>query len=80
MPDLIGYARVSTIHQDLDSQIADLRKFGCNGKIFAESDSGGNRLRPELAKCFDYLRPGDTLVIHHLEKLHSKTSSFLHVW
>lgn len=64
---LIGYARVSTQDQNLDSQIDALKAVGCK-KIFVEKVSGGKSAdeRPELAKALAYLRgidpdyPNDT--------------------
>ncbi len=57
----IGYARVSTLDQNLDYQLDELKKSGCT-KIFQEKTSSVNK-RPEFEKCLDYLREGDTLVV-----------------
>jgi hypothetical protein len=43
----IGYARVSTLEQNLDLQLRALEKAGCK-KIFREKVSGSNRERPHL--------------------------------
>jgi DNA invertase Pin-like site-specific DNA recombinase len=86
---LIGYARVSTADQNLDSQIDALKAAGCK-KIYQEKMSGVRDDRPELEKCLDYIRDGDTLVVlkldrlgrslHHLVKvvnlLHTKEANF----
>jgi DNA invertase Pin-like site-specific DNA recombinase len=41
---LIGYARVSTYGQTLDSQLEQLRKAGCNGRnIYREKMTGASR-------------------------------------
>lgn len=59
----IGYARVSTIGQNLDRQIAALRAQGIE-TIFREKASGKSlRGRPELEKAIDALGTGDVLVI-----------------
>jgi len=60
---LIGYARVSTIQQNLDRQLGALRGAGC-GIIFAEKASGKDvRGRPELERAIDALGAGDVLVL-----------------
>jgi DNA invertase Pin-like site-specific DNA recombinase len=65
---LIGYARVSTRDQKLHRQIDALTAAGCQ-RIFEEKLSGKNTDRPELAKCLDYLRRGDTIVVLELWRL-----------
>ena len=65
---LIGYARISTMHQDLDMQINALEKAGCI-KIFHEQASGAKEERKELRKCIEYLREGDCLVVWRLDRL-----------
>jgi len=65
---LIGYARVSTHDQSTALQHDALTRAGCI-RIFAESASGAQRERPELAKALDYMRPGLTLVVWKLDRL-----------
>ena len=58
----IGYARVSTIDQDLDIQVAKLKAEGCE-IVRSEKVSGGTREgRVELETVIQFLRPGDELV------------------
>ena len=64
----IGYARVSTEEQSLDSQLDKLNEIGCC-RIFTEKVSGAKADRHELKKCLEYLRAGDTLVIAKLDRL-----------
>jgi DNA invertase Pin-like site-specific DNA recombinase len=60
---LIGYARVSTIHQNLDRQLGSLRAAGCE-VVFAEKASGKDvKGRPELERAIDALGNGDVLVL-----------------
>jgi DNA invertase Pin-like site-specific DNA recombinase len=60
---LIGYARVSTIHQNLDRQLGALRAAGCE-VVFAEKASGKDvKGRPELERAIDALGAGDVLVL-----------------
>ena len=72
----IGYARVSTRDQNLNSQIDVLSKYGCN-RIFSEKVSGKKYKRTELDKCLDYLREGDTLVITKLDRLGRTTKQLI---
>lgn len=60
---LIGYARVSTVHQNLDRQLGALRAAGCQ-VVFAEKASGKYvKGRPELERAIDALGSGDVLVL-----------------
>lgn len=65
---LIGYARVSTQHQNLDLQRDALTKAGCE-RIFNDKLSGRRAERPGLSKALDMLRDGDTLVVWKLDRL-----------
>jgi DNA invertase Pin-like site-specific DNA recombinase len=65
---VFGYARVSTIDQNLDSQKDALKKYGCS-KIFFEKISGKNTVRPELDKLLDSLRENDVVVVYKLDRL-----------
>lgn len=60
---LIGYARVSTLHQNLAHQIGALQAAGCE-VVFAEKTPTENlKGRPELEKAIGALRSGDVLII-----------------
>ena len=69
-PDsLYGYARVSSIDQDLSLQRAALLAAGCD-VIRAEKASGARRdHRSELQGLLEFLRPGDTLVVTRIDRL-----------
>jgi len=64
----IGYARVSTYEQNLDLQIDDLKKNGCE-KIYEEKVSGSKADRPILQDMLKNLRSGDILVVWKLDRL-----------
>ena len=64
----IGYARVSTLDQNLDLQIDALNQAGCK-KIFQEKITGTKLKREQLQNAIDYLRAGDVLVIWKLDRL-----------
>lgn len=65
---LIGYARVSTGEQRLDSQIDALNANGVE-RIFADQISGSRRVRPELDRMLDQLRYGDVVVVTKYDRL-----------
>ncbi|MBZ9725279.1 recombinase family protein [Mesorhizobium sp. CO1-1-11] len=75
----IGYARVSTADQDLETQLAKLKAEGCE-VIRSEKVSGGSRDgRAELATVLDFLRPGDELVVTRLDRLGRDTRDVLNL-
>lgn len=69
---LVGYARVSSIGQNLDIQYEKLSKYGCH-KVFQEKVSGTTENRKSLQECLSYLREGDVLVITKLDRLARST-------
>lgn len=64
----IGYARVSTLEQNLNLQIDALKKAGCK-KIITDELSGSVAERPGLNKLKETLREGDILVVWRLDRL-----------
>ena len=64
----IGYARVSTVDQDLTPQLDILRARGCE-PIYSEQASGKVDDRAELANAIKATRAGDTLVVWRLDRL-----------
>ena len=75
---MLGYARVSTDDQDLTLQRDHLRAAGCN-KLFAEKVSGARRVRPELDRMLDHLRPGDVVTVTRLDRLARSTRDLLDI-
>ena len=64
-----GYARVSTLDQDVSIQRTALKAAGCE-VIRAEKGSGARRDgRTELQVLLDFLRAGDTLVVTRIDRL-----------
>ncbi|WP_018403229.1 recombinase family protein [Marinobacter gelidimuriae] len=76
---LIGYARVSSASQDLDIQIRKLTDAGCE-VIRSETVSGASRDgRGELETVLEFLRRGDELVVHRLDRLGRSTRDVLNL-
>lgn len=68
--DLVGYARVSTEEQNLDMQIAALRRAGVRADaIHTEKTSGVAMRRPGRDIAVKMARPGDTLVVWKLDRI-----------
>jgi DNA invertase Pin-like site-specific DNA recombinase len=67
-PMLIGYARVSTVDRNLDSQRDALTEARCE-KIFTEQMSGAVGDRPALHDALEFARSGDTLIVWKLDRL-----------
>jgi len=61
----IGYQRVSTADQNTERQLDGVEL----DKVFTDKASGKDTNRPELARAFDYVRDGDTLVVHSMDRL-----------
>ncbi|WP_245338881.1 recombinase family protein, partial [Staphylococcus sp. GDX8P107P-1] len=66
---IVGYARVSTIDQNLDRQIENLQSFGAE-KIFTEKQSGKSiENRPVFQEVLNFLRMGDRLIVESIDRL-----------
>lgn len=64
-----GYARVSTVHQDLQSQIEQLKNEGClEENIYKDKFTGTKKDRPEFNKVLSKLQSGDTLIVTKLDR------------
>src|SRR5215469_13113305 len=72
----IGYARVSTDGQSLQSQTEALHAAGC-GRVYSEKQSGVYTDRPQLAKAIAALAEGDCLVVCKLDRLARSTRDLL---
>ena len=72
----VGYARVSSIGQELDVQIGKLAM--CE-RVFKEKQSAVDADRPELKRCLDYVREGDTLVVTKIDRLARSTSDLYRI-
>jgi DNA invertase Pin-like site-specific DNA recombinase len=61
----IGYVRVSTTDQHTERQLDGLDF----DKLFTDYASGKDTNRPQLRACLDYVRDGDELVVHSMDRL-----------
>jgi DNA invertase Pin-like site-specific DNA recombinase len=73
---IYGYARVSTVAQDLASQLAQLKAAGCE-KVFREKITGTTADRPQLRKLMAALAHGDVVIIPAVDRLSRDTTDLL---
>jgi|SRR6516225_1189348 DNA invertase Pin-like site-specific DNA recombinase len=66
---LIGYARVSTYGQTLDSQLEQLRAAGCNSRnIYREKVTGAPADRRELNRMLGRLAPSEVVTVTRIDR------------
>jgi DNA invertase Pin-like site-specific DNA recombinase len=66
---IIGYARVSSIDQNLERQLDNLKTFGVE-KIFTEKQSGKSvENRPVFQEALNFVRTGDRFVVESIDRL-----------
>lgn len=61
----VGYVRVSSVDQNAARQLDGIELH----RVFTDHASGGTTNRPELAEALAYVREGDCLVIHSMDRL-----------
>lgn len=71
----VGYKRVSSIDQSAERQLDGVQI----DRVFEDKASGKNMDRPELKKALEYVREGDTLVCHSIDRLARNTANLLEI-
>jgi DNA invertase Pin-like site-specific DNA recombinase len=71
----IGYVRVSSIDQNTERQLDGIQI----DKVFEDKASGKDTNRPQLTAALDYVRDGDTLVVHSMDRLARNTEDMLRI-
>lgn len=72
----VGYARVSTTGQNLESQLNALTDCEI---VFQEKQSGAKKEREELKRMLEYVREGDTIIVTKLCRLARNTRHLLEI-
>lgn len=75
---IVGYVRVSSIDQCEERQLVSMEKYNVE-KIFSEKVSAKDTNRPELEKMLEWVREGDTLVVHDFSRLARSTKDLLNI-
>lgn len=65
MGENVGYIRVSTIEQNTARQLEGI----VVNRTYTDKASGKDTKRPQLEACLDFLRDGDTLHVHSIDRL-----------
>jgi DNA invertase Pin-like site-specific DNA recombinase len=80
MTNIYGYARVSTLDQNLKLQKDALKAAGCSAhKIFVDKVSGAKEKRSGLDAVLEKLQEGDTLVVWRLDRLGRSLPHLVHL-
>ncbi|WP_278958297.1 recombinase family protein [Aquipseudomonas alcaligenes] len=61
----VGYVRVSSVDQNTDRQLDGIAL----DKVFTDKVSGATTERPQLLAMLDYVREGDCIVVHSIDRL-----------
>lgn len=61
----VGYIRVSSVDQNAERQLDGVEL----DKKFGDKASGKDAKRPQLQAALDYIREGDVLVVHSMDRL-----------
>lgn len=69
----VGYIRVSTAQQNTERQLAGVAL----DKVFTDKTSGKDTDRPEFKAMMAYLRDGDVLHVHSIDRLSRNTADLL---
>ena len=74
----LGYARVSSDDQNLDTQLSQLKQIGCE-KIFQDKASGKSSEREALNKLIDFAREGDVVHVTKVDRIARNTIDALQI-
>jgi DNA invertase Pin-like site-specific DNA recombinase len=69
----IGYLRVSSVGQNSDRQLEGIEL----DRVFEDKASGKNTDRPALQEAIKYVREGDVLVVHSMDRMARNTEDLL---
>lgn len=75
----IAYVRVSSIDQNIDRQTKAISDFVEIDKWYIEKQSAKDRKRPKLNEMLNYVREGDIIYIHSLDRLARNTLDLLNI-
>ena len=75
----VGYVRVSTVEQNEERQIAELRDKAGVEKFFVDKVSAKSAKRPKFDEMMNFLREGDELIVSEFSRLARSTVDLLNI-
>lgn len=75
---IVSYIRVSTLEQNEARQVEALKKYNAE-KTFLDKVSGKDTNRPQLKAMLEFVREGDTVVVHEFSRLARSTKDLLEI-
>jgi len=75
---IVSYIRVSTLEQNEARQVEALKKYNVE-KTFMDKVSGKDTNRPQLKAMLEFVREGDTVVVHEFSRLARSTKDLLEI-
>ena len=79
--NIYGYARVSTVEQNLDRQLVALKAAGVpEGNVYTDKKSGKDFNRPAWKRLKRKLRPGDLLVVKSIDRFGRNYEEIITEW
>ena len=60
----VGYVRVSSVDQNIGRQLEGIEV----DRIFVDKASGKNTARPKFQEMLSYVREGDTIIVHSMDR------------
>jgi DNA invertase Pin-like site-specific DNA recombinase len=76
---IIGYARVSSLDQNLERQLENLKRLVLKKKIFTEKQSGKSiENRPVLQEALNFVRMGDRFIVESIDRLGRNYDEVIH--
>ena len=71
----IGYVRVSSFDQNPERQLEHVQV----DQLFTDKASGKNTQRPELERLFAFVREGDIVVVHSMDRMARNLDDLRHI-
>ena len=75
---IVGYVRVSSVDQNEGRQLETMKRYEVE-RVYSEKISAKDTNRPKLQELLDFVREGDTVVIHDFSRLARSTKDLLEI-